>query len=329
MIPVSDIFIRLKGYIAQISWLFTLLETAIALTFGCLLGAHFSGKTYTGPLCALGITYLVLLIVKLSTQRLFPGALVGELQSKQLLEDTKKQLSRRDITSGFITHSITALNAQTCAITAEAEDALCSQAVSSGLAQVIEPLISRPHYVFDCNESQFSVACLVAYRAPEPAGWTEEFIVFRDDHQVGQMLSPGLLWDHTAKGPLLDLQKAVQRCYNDNAFVCDSFAPDRKSLSVVASPIPLVCETAESNGILLFVTRCGHECPTDLENTFRIFGRIITNWLAKYSGVRSHTRGWSSSGSSLQRGGERCGTSTRRTSRRTQSATRAEFTTGG
>jgi len=258
-------------------------ETAIGVTFGGLLGAHFSGKTYTGPLWALGVAYLILLFVKLSTQRLFPAAVVEELKAKQLLEDSKKQVARRDIISEFITQSITALNAQTCAITSEAEQALCSQAASSGLANVIEPLISRPQYVFDCNESQFSVACLASYRSPAPTGLIDEFMVFRDDHNIRGMLSSGLLCDHTAKGPLLDIQKVVQRCYNDNVFVCESFSPHGAQLAIVASPIPLVCETALSNGVLLFVTRCGHTCPTDVENTFRIFGRIIANWLAKYS----------------------------------------------
>ncbi|TAE90844.1 MAG: hypothetical protein EAZ81_08500 [Verrucomicrobia bacterium] len=283
MTGINPLLDRLKSYVAQISWIFVIFETAIGVTFGALLGAHFSGATYTGPLWALGIAYLVLLIVKFSTQRLFPSAIVEELKAKQLLEDSKKQLARRDIISEFITHSITALNAQTCAITSEAEQALCSQAASSGLAQVIDPLISRPQYVFDCNESQFSVACLASYRSPAPKGWVDEFMIFRDDHKIGSMLSSDLLWDHTAKGSLLDIQKAVQRCYNDNVFVCDSFSPYGVQLSIVASPIPLVCETTLSNGVLLFVTRCGHTCPTDVENTFRIFGRIIANWLAKYS----------------------------------------------
>lgn len=283
MTNLITLFDRLKSYVAQISWIFAIFETAVGVTFGGLLGAHFSGQTYAGPLWALGVAYFVLLFVKLSTQRLFPSALIEELKAKSLLEDSKKQIARRDVISEFVTHSITALNAQTCAISSEAEEALCSQSASSGLAEVIEPLITRPQYVFDCNESLFSVACLASYRAPAPTGWKDEFMIFRDDHDIAAMLTPDLLWDHTAKGASLDIQKAVQRCYNDNVFVCDSFAPKGATLAIVASPIPLVCETGISNGVLIFVTRCGHNCPTDVENTFRIFGRIIANWLAKYS----------------------------------------------
>ncbi len=94
---------------------------------------------------------------------------------------------------------------------------------------------------------------------------------------------PSLLRDSEARGSLLDLQKAMQRCYNDNVFVCDSFTPKGELLSIVASPIPMVCESTQANGILLFVSRPGHQCPNDVEITFRIFGRIVANWLTKYS----------------------------------------------
>ncbi|GEM_PF-1824016 len=280
---MTQLFDNLKRYVAIISWLFTLLETAVGIVFGALLGAYLADGSYRRSLLAVGLAYLALLIAKLATQRLFPSAVVEELRSRGLLAEARKQLDRRTVVSGFITDSITALNAQTCAINSEAENTLCSQAVSTGLKQVIEPLISRPQYVFDCNESRFTVACLVNYLSPTSRDWTDDFIVFRDDFGVSETLVPSLLRDSEARGSLLDLQKAMQRCFNDNVFVCDSFTPKGELLSIVASPIPLVCESTQANGILLFVSRPVHQCPHDVEITFRIFGRIIANWLAKYS----------------------------------------------
>lgn len=284
MESLNKLFTRIKSYVTTISWIFVIIETAVALAFGGLFGAHLgSDKSYTGPLWALGITYFLLLIAKLSTQRLFPSAVIEELHSRNLLDETKKQLSRRDVVSGFITESITALNQQTCAITNKLEQELCSEAVSTGLARVIDPLITRPQYLFDCNESRFTVAAFVSHNSPPPQLWSEHFIIFRDDLEIGDMLTQQLISDQTAGGSTLDLQKVLQRCYNDNQFVCDTFRPQNEDISLAASPIPLVCETTESNGILLFAYPCGHGYPKDVDNSLRIFGRIIANWLFKYS----------------------------------------------
>jgi hypothetical protein len=156
--------------------------------------------------------------------------------------------------------------------------------VAEGLQEVLEALINRPQYVFDCNESRFTVAALVGYRSSDNAAeWLERFITLRDDHQFGDVLTPKLRHDSDLKGSLLDLQKALQRCFNDNTFVCEPFTYNGVNLSIAASPIPQVCETTQANGILLFVTRCGHKCPPDVAITLRIFGRIVANWLAKYS----------------------------------------------
>ena len=280
---ISKLCDTAANYVQQISWLFVILETAVGVVVGGLVGAYLTGTCYTKSTIALGIAYLALLIVKCSTQRLFPTALMEELKAKISLDEAKKQLSRRDVIAGYVNQSISALNEQTCAISSDDENALCKQAVLSGLGQVIEPLINRPQYLFDCNESQFTVACLVNYKSSHTRDWTDDFIVFRDDFKIAGSLNTDLKDDCTARGHLIDLQKALQRCYNDSAFVCDSYSPQGSKLAIIASPIPMVCETGDSNGILLFVTNCGMNCPADLENTLRIFGRIIANWLAKYS----------------------------------------------
>jgi hypothetical protein len=262
---------------------FLILETATGLLFGGFLGAQISGQDHTAALWILGVSYGLLVIAKVSTQRLFPSAVIDQLEATHHLEVSKKEVARRDVISGFITHSISALNEQTCALSGDREESLCSRAVGAGLAAVIDPLITRPQYLFDCNESQFTIAAVVTYQAPQPRGWRQDIITFRDDLDMGGLLSYDLLFEHSLKGAAIDIQKAIQRCLNDNSFVGDSFQHSDRTVAVIAAPIPLVCETTESNGVLLFFTRCGHECPRDVEGTLQIFGRIDANWLAKYS----------------------------------------------
>jgi hypothetical protein len=104
----AQLFTPLKKYISTFSWIFAFLETGIGLLFGGLLGAQLTGARYEKDLWVCGIVYILLLIIKFSTQRLFPVAVVEELQSKAALDDTLKQLARRDVTSEFVANSITA-----------------------------------------------------------------------------------------------------------------------------------------------------------------------------------------------------------------------------
>jgi hypothetical protein len=280
---LSLLFDSLKKYVSRISWLFTLLETAIALLLGGLVGAQISGQDHWKALAVTAVVYLALLIAKFATQRLFPTAVVEELKSKRELELTEKQLARRDTLSGFIEHSITELNVQTCAISSETSPELCSQDLEQGLGQVLEPLISRTHYLCDCNASAFLVACFVTYQAPEPKGYVREYIVFRDDLAVGGMLKEDLLKDYTLKGSELDLQKVLQKAFNENALADGSFIHNGKTLRVSASPIPSVCDTSEADGLIILILPGCHSWPSDLGSTLRIFGTIVANWLSKYS----------------------------------------------
>jgi hypothetical protein len=164
---------------------FLILETATGLLFGGFLGAQISGQDHTAALWILGVSYGLLVIAKVSTQRLFPSAVIDQLEATHHLEVSKKEVARRDVISGFITHSISALNEQTCALSGDREESLCSRAVGAGLAAVIDPLITRPQYLFDCNESQFTIAAVVTYQAPQPRGWRQDIITFRDDLDMG------------------------------------------------------------------------------------------------------------------------------------------------
>ena len=70
----------------------------------------------------LGVSYGLLVIAKVSTERLFPSAVIDQLEATHHLEVSKKEVARRDVISGFITHSISALNEQTCALSGDREE---------------------------------------------------------------------------------------------------------------------------------------------------------------------------------------------------------------
>ena len=262
-------------------------ESICCLIVGGGVGALFTEHRFTTFQIIIFVgasaLYVWLICTRVRSLNFIPSNVIDNLKATIELEDLNKQLARRDTISKFITDSITALNEQTCAIAKKKEQGICSQAVSIGLEKVIAPLIQFPQNLFDCKESCFTIVAKVRYLVTPPDERTSYFLIFRDDFEIKNIFPEDLLDRTSVKNSMLEAQHAIQRSLSENKLIYKDFTHNDNELSMTVSPIPTVCEADETNGALIFITHNGHNRPSDMDNTLRIFGRIIANWLDKYS----------------------------------------------
>ena len=285
---IFDKFDIVKKYISRISWLFSIIEIFVGLIFGTLLGGCLGGYLYAkwwwAAITLVGLLYFVLLRIKFASQTLFPEALVSDLKSEILLEKARKELSRRKSVANSIAASIERLNKNTCTITSGESIELCEQNVIDGLKELLYDLINKPNEVLGCNGYKFSIVCFVRYREKCPLGWHDNVLILRDDIGVqGLIDDPKRFLELELLGEEFELQTIVCRCYKNNKFVRNNLSVSGKNFNTITVPLPLICESAESNGVLLFVADCDGEFPDDLQEILSIFARIVTNWLSRYS----------------------------------------------
>lgn len=282
----EQILTRSRRYTTAASWLLSAVETVAALVAGGFVGAAISGQDVIFQAVLSSLLYLVFFLFKLYAQNLFPSALFGELQSQEQLRRAEAELQRRKVIFSYLDAAIERLNQQTCSIAEQTHD-LCRKAVNEGLTTLLEPLITRPQYILACDSSRFTVAARVAH-TNEKGEWTQHFVVFRDDLSLAATIGADedgvdVLEDSNATGIRFQLRNALQSAYNHNEFHVQTIRQPQSTLSVVASPIPLICESNAADGVLVLISEQLHQCPVDMSDVLRIYGRLIANWLAKYS----------------------------------------------
>ena len=110
-----------------------------------------------------------------------------------------------------------------------------------------------------------------------------EWIVLRDDIGLEQEMGtdPGLC--DGAIGTTLQFRQAIETVMNENRMVRCTVKIQNQSFQLICSPLPLVCDEQQADGILWMVQECLQAAPHDLENVLLIFGRITANWLSKYN----------------------------------------------
>jgi hypothetical protein len=291
---------QVEGFVVHASRTFSVLEAALCLIVGGMIGEVFSGsasKFFISTTIGALILYLPLLVIKIRCQWTLPAHLFENLNAVEKLREIEVELQRKTSIDIFVDDAIRALNSATCNITNEGDDSeLCRGAVQEGLEKVLTSVINRPQQVLDCNMALFSVGALVNHgELVQPYGktskslvWQDSFLVFRDD--LGLLSACGRSpWDKSSdiydlpKGARLDMRHSLEHSMHENRIDVRSVSVGNKRVQLISAPIPLVCDEDAANGVIWIGRECVQEPPSDAENILRIFGRIAANWLSKYN----------------------------------------------
>jgi hypothetical protein len=281
----TDYLQKARNFFKAQSWAMLILETASGVLFGAVLKAAIGGDVAAWIAVLLGLFWLVFVAIKFISQKQFPTAIVDDLIAECHLDSANKELVRRNIVLGFLSESVTTLNGETCRLgNSEAHD-LCRMTLDGSLQTVLAPLVHRPHEILGCIESKFSVFVGVFDYTQDDNGNSvhpNRFLCLRDDYSLIQEVDDGLMRDSRASGFRLSAQEAIRRAFNENRLNRADAEFGSCKLAVMVSPLPVVCDPTDVDGVILIFTNCGHQYPSDLEGTMKIYGQIVSNWRWHY-----------------------------------------------
>lgn len=221
----------------------------------------------------------------------FPITAIDYLKAKNDLNDLVSELERKKTIDEYIDKAIQTLNLNTCPLTGENEYHFCDNPIEKGLKEVLDPIITKPNYILDCDKSKFTIALHLPYLfeiiarkdKPEKLDIIEKpkTFTFRDDFNILAFLQNDILVDLDAKGFKFNVHTAGLNTFN-NKYLAESIVLNKKQkLKLITAPIPAVCEDGIL-GVLFVFCEESVSRPKDLENILLIFGRILANWISKY-----------------------------------------------
>jgi hypothetical protein len=233
-------------------------------------------------------TFVYIEYRRLRKEKNFPVTILEHLTATEELKSLKEKYSRKNKLYDFIDNSIQSLNSNTCPVMLTPDNFLCHQDLEAGLRNVLLDLVERPHYILNVDETKFTVGTFIKelYDKNSPVGQIENLektFIFRDDLNLIQHLpeSPYQL-DSEQEGSF-QFQTATLEVLNFNKFLCKTIVLDNQTFTLICSPIPNVCESCPPDGIIFAIYKGAECCSTDIDSVLLIFGRILSNWVAKYN----------------------------------------------
>jgi len=276
----------------------SILRSILLLLSGAFLGAFIRdlsgtpGKfnlLYFSIVVIATATFIYLEVRRLRKEKNFPVTILDHLTASADLEEFKKKYNRKVKIDTYVDRSIQSLNANTCPVLYLApENQLCHQDLQAGLNNVIKDFVDKPHYFLDLDKSKFTVGIYLnqVYDPASPPSTLEteeKLFIFRDDLSLVGLLPQELFDLATEHEEKFNLQTAIIECFNFSKYICRKIIVAGKSIRLICSPIPNVCENCPADGVIYCAYEGDDSCPTDIESILLIQGRILSNWISKFN----------------------------------------------
>ena len=233
-------------------------------------------------------TFVYIEYRRLRKEKNFPVTILEHLTAREELKILREKYSRKNKLYDFIDNSIQSLNSNTCPVMLTPDNFLCHQDLEAGLKNVLLDLVERPHYILNVDQTKFTVGSFVKelLNKNSPVGLTENIdktFVFRDDLNVSDYLPENPYQLDSEQEGSFQFQTATLEVLKFNKFLCKTIVLDNQTFTLICSPIPNVCESCPPDGIIFAIYKGSECCSTDIESVLLIFGRILSNWVAKYN----------------------------------------------
>jgi len=281
---------KVRKYLATVGWLLLVAEALLGLIAGGFISNYLASKQYLSHTVFLTCAFIVLLVLDAYAKKLFPAAIIGDLENQLRLRECKGELDRRDELFKQLDISVQRLNEQTCFINQGQADELYSESVIQSLSQLISPIIETPSYVFACKSNEYSVFARVGHEVlnNHEMQYSNYFISFRDDLDLFKTISENeqsidAFDDLTSTGLRHDIGNIMRKSFYENKYTIERETDGTgKNYTFIAAPIPLICEDTSAGGVLFIGTNTNIDCPGDIPNVLQTYGRLMANWLSRY-----------------------------------------------
>lgn len=283
-------------------------ETILVIIIGIASNKIGSNSNlWLGILIFCSIVYIFLKALKAFFQKEFPGSIINELNALNELEASKKALNRQEHINSYITEVISKLNDQTCSIGSESEINLCDAELQNRLSDLLDPVIQNSNILLGSNDSHKITAGVYLsiyykseikkenlrfeyYDNEENPSLTSKswkkisdkgIIIVSDTLGVGRLI-PKDLQDINVRDIQLEIQTAIRKSFNNAEFVIHNIKDNNSLYTILCSDIPEVCSEYPT-GVFFLISEQRTDFPSDLNYLFKIFNRLITNYVKRYN----------------------------------------------
>jgi hypothetical protein len=202
-----------------------------------------------------------------------------------------KDIERKNLIDIYINEAIISLNTNTCIYTgSQADTNLCDQSVENGLRSLYSPFISNTPSILDTGLAKFTVGVYLDYYCTVPSHptaaiykeeWNQNVFILRDDFNIKNIFVSDMLENGTLINEGFAIQRHMLDSFKHRRFIHSQIEIGGKQYSLISAAVSDVCDSG-SGGVLFIFSEVLNQVPPDLENVTTIFGRLFSNWLARY-----------------------------------------------
>ncbi|MFZ4107345.1 hypothetical protein [Flavobacterium sp.] len=244
------------------------------------------------------VIFIALNIFKFINEKSFPKLLIENIENEINKDNLTKSFARKSLINEAISSTLIGLNDQTCKLTTKADpfyqdeedisNRMCEKDIEDGILNLLNPYISNLHFILESFNSKYTVATYLSDIATEnPMQNNVEtktgIYVIKDDMKLKSILQYDLFENSTLTAEKQEIQNILRLSKNNNRFEKGSFTFNGEQYSLFSTPIPIVCNDNYADGLFIVICKSIDTFPNDTEEIFRIFNRILANWISKYN----------------------------------------------
>lgn len=244
------------------------------------------------------VIFAALNIFKYVNEKNFPKLLIENLENEINKESLSKSFARKSLINDAIASTLVSLNDQTCKLTDQADphyeseeeisNRMCEKDIEDGIFNLLRPFISNLHLVLESFDSKYTIATYlkdIASETPKRDGieYNTGIFVLKDDLNIRESLKHDLLERTDLISEKQQIQNILRLSLNNNRFENGKFQIQGEDFHLLSSTIPIVCNDEYPDGLFIVIGKDLNSVPNDIEEIFRIFNRVLANWISKYN----------------------------------------------
>lgn len=231
--------------------------------------------------------YVGMLSVRLGKAKYYPSTITEDIESTGKLKAVQSDKYRIEQITGYVDTAISDLNNNTCNNSIYYDNSLCDQDLEIGITKVLHSVIKRPDIFLNCICTKFSVFANIScpYKTETgSASWKQRTFNLRDEFQMQEVFENSVsMAEKSEQGAMYTLYKTSKESSDQMSMCTNQFKHNGQDLKLITVSIPNVCETGSTGVLYLIYEGDEKNLPVDFEQYLKIFCRITTNWIAKYS----------------------------------------------
>jgi len=268
---MKNLLDRARFALRTTSTFFKVSDALIALLAGGFVGAAIQEQAFSWAALIFSGLFVVIQFIKISLDRTVGESILNELWATHELNQ-QRTISQRDLSNFHrITKSVRRLNEITCSI-----DHVCDHSFEAFITPLLDAFFEHSSDLLCTRDGKLHIALYSDFIQQIHEGKIRtitQTISYRDDFNIS----------HDEEDFFRELQSIQERAMSRNRFTIYQAQFNDKVSTMIACPIPTICEDGGTLGCVLIAANTKSEDCCNLEEVMSIYSRVISNGLAKYN----------------------------------------------